>query len=149
MIESELLSIPESDDSENQKDLSFSYNFSIQESKDLVLLFEKESSRYEESASVVYEKLIDKGYKNAYYIIDEGNVKLKDIKEKYKRNIIYKDSLKHIMYFFKCKKFVGTESLGHAMQLRIASRLVVNKLNKKEIPKVPTIETICVSVFHL
>lgn len=101
--------------------------------KDLVLLFEKESSRYEESASVVYEKLIDKGYKNAYYIIDEGNVKLKDIKEKYKRNIIYKDSLKHIMYFFKCKKFVGTESLGHAMQLRIASRLVVNKLNKKDL----------------
>ena len=41
MIESELLSIPESDDSENQKDLSFSYNFSIQESKDLVLLFRK------------------------------------------------------------------------------------------------------------
>ena len=41
MIESELLSIPESDDSENQKDLSFSYNFSIQESKDLVLLFRR------------------------------------------------------------------------------------------------------------
>ena len=101
--------------------------------KDLVLLFEKESSRYEESASVVYEKLIDKGYKNAYYIIDEDNVKLKDIKEEYKKNIIYKDSLKHIMYFFKCKKFVGTESLGHAMQLRIASRLVVNKLNKKDL----------------
>lgn len=101
--------------------------------KDLVLLFEKESSRYEESASVVYEKLIDKGYKNVYYIIDEENVKLKDIQEKYKKNIIYKDSLKHIAYFFKCKKFVGTESLGHAMQLRIASRLVVNKLNKKDL----------------
>lgn len=41
MIESELLSIIESDDSENQKFLSFSYDFSIQESKDLVLLFRK------------------------------------------------------------------------------------------------------------
>lgn len=41
MIESELLSIIESDDSENQKLLSFSYDFSIQESKDLVLLFRK------------------------------------------------------------------------------------------------------------
>lgn len=101
--------------------------------KDLVLLFEKESSRYEESASVLYEKLIDKRYKNVYYIIDEGNVKLKDIKDKYKKNIIYKDTLKHISYFFKCKKFVGTESLGHAMQLRIASKLVVDKLNKKDL----------------
>lgn len=41
MIESELLSIIESDDSENQKKMSFSYDFSIQESKDLVLLFRK------------------------------------------------------------------------------------------------------------
>ena len=28
---------------------------------------EKNSSKYEESASVLYEKLIDDGYNNAYY----------------------------------------------------------------------------------
>ena len=100
---------------------------------DFILLFEKESSRYEESASVLYEKLIDMGYKNVYYIINSDNVKLNEINEKYKKNIIYKDSLKHITYFFKCKKFVGTESLGHAMQLRIASKLVVDKLNKRDL----------------
>ena len=101
--------------------------------KDFILLFEKESSRYEESASVVYEKLIDMGYKNVYYIINKDNIKLNEIDEKYKKNILYKDTIKHIKYFFKCKKFVGTESLGHAMQLRIASKLVVDKLNEKDI----------------
>lgn len=101
--------------------------------KDFILLFEKEASRYEESASVVFEKLIDMGYKNVYYIIDKGNIKLHEIDEKYKKNIIYKNTLKHIMYFFKCKKFVGTEALGHAMQLRVANKLVLDKLKSKDI----------------
>lgn len=99
--------------------------------KDFILLFEKEASRYEESASVLYEKLIDMGYKNIYYIINKDNIKLKDIKEKYKKNILYKGTLKHIAYFFKCKKFIGTEALGHAMQLRVANKLVVDKIKSK------------------
>ena len=99
--------------------------------KDFILLFEKEASRYEESASVLYEKLIDMGYKNIYYIINEDNIKLKDINEKYKKNILYKGTLKHIAYFFKCKKFIGTEALGHAMQLRVANKLVVDKIKSK------------------
>ena len=100
--------------------------------KDFILLFEKEASRYEESASVLYEKLIDMGYKNIYYIINKDNIKLKDIKEKYKKNILYKGTLKHIAYFFKCKKFIGTEALGHAMQLRVANKLVVDKIKSKK-----------------
>ena len=101
--------------------------------KDYILLYEKESSRYEESASVLYEKLIDLGYKNVYYIIDTENIKLKEIKDKYKKNLVYKNTLKHITYFFKCKKFVGTEALGHAMQLRVANKLVLDKLKSKDI----------------
>ena len=101
--------------------------------KDFVLLFEKESERYEESASVVYEKLIDMGYKNAYYIINKDNPALNKIDNKYKKNILYKNSLKHIMYFFKCKKFVGTESLGHAIQLRAGNKLIADKINAKDL----------------
>ena len=101
--------------------------------KDFVLLFEKESERYEESASVVYEKLIDMGYKNAYYIINKDNPALNKIDNKYKKNILYKNSLKHIIYFFKCKKFVGTESLGHAIQLRAGNKLIADKINAKDL----------------
>ncbi len=100
---------------------------------DIILLYEKECSRYEESASVVFEKIIDLGHKNAYYIINKDNIKLKEIDDKYKKNIIYKDSLKHIIYFFKSKKFVATESLDHSMQLRIASKQVQDKIKKKDL----------------
>ena len=37
--------------------------------KKIVLLYEKNSSKYEESASVLFEELIDSGYKNAYFIV--------------------------------------------------------------------------------
>lgn len=101
--------------------------------KDILLFFEKESSRYEESASVVYEKLIDEGYQNAYYILNKDNPKYKNLHSKYKKNIIFKDSLKHIIYFFKCQKFIGSEDIAHSMQLRIANKLVIDKYNKKNI----------------
>lgn len=101
--------------------------------KDFALLFEKESERYEESASVLYEKLIDMGYKNVYYIINKENPALEKIKDKYKKNILYKNTLKHIIYFFKCKKFIGTESLGHAIQLRAGNKLIADKINAKNL----------------
>ncbi len=100
--------------------------------KDIILLYEKECSKYEESASVVYEKLIDMGYKNVYYILNKDNQALHNMNEKYKKNIIYKDSLKHITYFFKTKKIIATESMDHALQLRIANRYVMNKLQDKQ-----------------
>ena len=99
----------------------------------IILLFEKNAERYEESASVLYERLIDEGYKNVYYIINKDNVRIPSINNKYKENFLYKNSLKHIIYFFKCKKFIGTESIGHSIQLRIANRLVINKENKKNL----------------
>lgn len=101
--------------------------------KDIILLYEKECSRYEESASMLYERLIDKNYNNSYYIINKDNPILNAIDNKYKKNIIYKDSLKHIIYFFKCKKFLATESLDHGLQLRIANRHVFKKLRSKDI----------------
>ena len=100
---------------------------------DIILLYEKESSRYEESASVLYEKLIDNGYKNCYYIINQDNKALENLEPKYLENIIYKNSFKHILYFFKCKKFIGTETIGHALQLRIANRHAVKKYNSKDL----------------
>ncbi len=98
-----------------------------------ILLFEKESSKYEESASVLYEKLIDKKYKNVYYILEKNYQFIDNIKDKYKTNLIYKGSFKHYLYFFCCKKFIGTETLAHSIDLRIANKYATRKLNKKNI----------------
>lgn len=101
--------------------------------KDIILLFEKDSNRYEESASVLYEKLIDMGYKNVYYIIDKNYEHFDRINEKYMKNLLYKCSFKHYVYFFKSKTFIGTESMAHSIDLRIANRYAVNKLSSKDI----------------
>lgn len=99
----------------------------------IVLMYEKECDRYEESASVLYEKIIDLGYNNVYYIINKKNPIYEKIDEKYKKNIIDKGSLKHLIYFFKCNRFIGTETIGHAIQLRASNRIVSKKINSPKI----------------
>lgn len=122
------------DTREGQRKIKAAFLLSkIYKKNDLILLFEKECQRYEESASVLYEKLIELGYKNCYYIINKDNLALNDLDEKYEKNLIYKDSFKHILYFFVCKKFIGTETLGHAMQLRVANRRVIQKTQSKKL----------------
>lgn len=101
--------------------------------KKIILMYEKNSSRYEESASVLFEKLIDAGYKNVFYIINKDNDKLKNIETKYKKNMIYKNSFKHYLYFFMSKTFIGTETIWHAIQLRIANKYAFTKARSNKL----------------
>jgi CDP-glycerol glycerophosphotransferase (TagB/SpsB family) len=99
----------------------------------LVLLYEKNSSKYEESASVTFEKLIDSGYKYAYFIVDKDYEFIDKIPEKYKSNIVYKYSFKHYLYFFKAKTFIGTEQPVHAIDLKTFNVLALKKISNKNI----------------
>ena len=99
----------------------------------VVLMYEKESARYEESASVVFEKLMKRKKKNVYYIIDKNSTDYEKIPVKYRQNIIEKHSFKHMLYFFASRRFIGTETLGHALQLRCANRLVLRKLSSSKL----------------
>lgn len=104
----------------------------VSPTKDIILLFEKMCNKYEESASVVYEKLIDKGFSNCYFIIIPSSPHVSFIKNQYKKNIIWAYSFKHFYYFFRCKKFVSSEAIGHAFELRNANRFAYKKLLNKE-----------------
>ena len=104
--------------------------------KDIILLYEKELDKYEESSSVVYERLIDEGYTNCYYIIKKTSKHNEFIKDKYKKNIIYAYTFKHFYYFFKCHKFVATETVPHAVELRAANKYITRKLLKKDYQQV-------------
>lgn len=99
--------------------------------QDIVLMYEKNCAKYEESASVLYEKLIDEGYDNVYFIVDKSIPAVQDLAEKYRKNLIDKDSDKHLEYFFACNKFVATETIDHSLQLRVASKDVMDKINGK------------------
>lgn len=100
--------------------------------KNIYLLYEKDASRYEESASVLYERLIDEGYNNAYFILDCNSSHYSNINEKYKKNIIKKYSFKHYLYFFISKNFFGSELMVHAMELRIMNKYVLQKIDSTD-----------------
>lgn len=97
-----------------------------------ILLYEKECNKYEESSSMLYEKLIDNGYKNVYFIINKNSPHVRFIKDKYKKNIIWAHTFKHYLNFFRCRKFIGTESVMHVLELRVANPFVTRKLQAKK-----------------
>ena len=99
--------------------------------RDIILMYEKNCSRYEESASVLYEKLIDAGHDNVYFIVDTSIPAVQALDEKYKKNLIEKDSDRHLEYFFACEKFISSETIDHAMQLRVANKAVQDKITGK------------------
>lgn len=99
----------------------------------LIILYEKNSSKYEESASVTFEYLIDHGYRDAYFIVDKDYEYIDRIPEKYLSNIVYKNTLKHYLYFFKAKTFIGTEALVHAIDLKIFNILALKKIADKNL----------------
>lgn len=111
----------------------FSYLWRSEKARKLVILYEKNASKYEESASVLYEKLIDSGYKNAYFIVDKNYEFIDRIPEKYRKNIIYKYSFKHYLYFFKTKTFIGTEAIAHAIDLKTFNFFALFKVASKNI----------------
>lgn len=81
-----------------------------------ILLFEKNSSRYEESAAILYEKMIDMGYKKVRFILDRNYEHWSDIKSKYLKNIVDRFSFSHYYNMFAAKSIISTETLGHALE---------------------------------
>ncbi len=104
-----------------------------EKAKKLVLLYEKNSSKYEESASVLYEELIDSGNENAYFIVTRDYEFLDRVPEKYRKNLVYKYTFKHYLYFFKSKTFIGTEAIAHAIDLKTFNVLALSKVGSKNL----------------
>lgn len=98
-----------------------------------ILMYEKECSRYEESASVLFEKLVDMGYDNVYYVIDPSSPQILHLQERYRKQMIPKDSFRHILEFFRCRTFIGTETIDHALQLRAANRWIQAQAQNRDL----------------
>lgn len=116
---------------ENLK-INIAYYLSLFNHKDVIILYEKDSSRYEESASVVYENLIDRGYDNVYFILDKNYPDIVKIDHKYLDHIIFKYTFKHYLYFFMAQTFLGSELMIHAMELRNMNKHVLKKVNSTD-----------------
>ena len=81
-----------------------------------VVMYEKDCSRYEESASAVYEVLIDKGVKDVYYILDKKYAASANIAPKYRKNLIDRFSFRHYYELFCARSIVTTETIGHSLE---------------------------------
>lgn len=82
-----------------------------------ILLYEKFCGKYEESAKYVYERLIDDGWENVYFILKKDSEFQKEVPEKYRKNLIEKYSKKHYYEYFNAKAFITTESINHVIDL--------------------------------
>jgi hypothetical protein len=89
-----------------------------------IVLFEKQSSEYQASASVMFERLIDEGYERVYFILDREYADHFEIEEKYKKNIVWRFSFKHYLVFFMSRLYLSSESIFHATELRTLNRFI-------------------------
>lgn len=101
--------------------------------KNGIFLFEKNGERYEESASVLYENLLDQGYRQVSFVLDTEYPFYQQIPEKYRKNLLDKCSFRHYLEFFRAKTFIGTETLVHAVDLRIDNKYAREKLAEKDL----------------
>jgi len=92
----------------------------------VILLYEKEASRYEESGSVLFEAMVDRGHTDVRFILDE--TRIAEVPEKYRRYVVRRFSFEHLYCFFCCRTFIGTEAVAHAAELRTAHRSFLKKL---------------------
>lgn len=101
--------------------------------KDVILMYEKKSARYEESASLLYEKLLDEGYTNVHYILDSASEDWKLVPAAYRKNLVKKFSFRHCWYFFSCRKFIGTEMLSHSFEVRCIHPQITRKMTEQDL----------------
>ena len=83
-----------------------------------IILFEKNSERYEESASVLYEKLMEQGYSNVYYVLNRNCSAWNAVPDKYRKNLLPKYSFRHYLKLFKSRTLIATETITHNVDLR-------------------------------
>lgn len=91
-----------------------------------VVMYEKYCMNYEESASILFEKLIDMGYTNLKYILNRDSFARKGINEKYLKHIADQHSFSHYYNLFAAKSIIASEAIGHSLEKGSSSGLFKN-----------------------
>lgn len=101
--------------------------------KDIVLMFEKEAKRAEESGYYIFEKIQSRKFKNTktYFIIDKNAKAYKTIKEKYGKYIVEKFSFRYYLYIYLSKYFVSSELSSHIVSARFYIKSLNDEIKNK------------------
>lgn len=83
---------------------------------DKILLYEKFANKFEESASILFERIYH--YPNVYYVLDRFSPQYPEIKAKYQDKIVSPDEDKFLELLFTASHYIGTELPIHMVSLR-------------------------------
>lgn len=100
--------------------------------KKKIVFFEKFGEKYEESASILFEKCIDENIKHVHFIIDKNTNAFQQIPEKYKKYVVQRNSLYHYFLFFSSQCFISTESMNHIIDTNIYSPIARKRVFDKK-----------------
>lgn len=81
-----------------------------------VMLYEKNCNSYEESASVLYEQLMDDGRRDVWYILNRDYPHREKVRPDYERRIADQFSLRHYYVLFSAVSLISSEALGHSLE---------------------------------
>ena len=93
-----------------------------------ILMYEKESMKYEESGKVVFERLVDMGRTDVRFILPRSM--WHEVPPQYHRYLIDRHSFAHFFLFFNAKAIIGTTLPINAADSRTANRLIRLRLAK-------------------
>lgn len=104
--------------------------------KNIILMFEKESRKANESGYYIFEKIMKlKNPKSkTYFVIDKNCDDFEKVYSKYPKNTLIKYTFKHYLYIYLSKYFISSELSNHV----INPRLYIKSINR-EIAKKPLI----------
>lgn len=100
--------------------------------KNKIVFFEKFCEKYEESASILFEKCIDKNIKHVHFIIDKNTETFRQIPDQYKNYVVQRNSLYHYFLFFSARCFISTESMNHIIDTNIYSPIARKRVFDKK-----------------
>ncbi len=101
--------------------------------KDIVLLFEKETAKANESGYYVFEKIMEqKNLKSKVcFVIDKNCNDYQKVVEKYPNNTIAKYTFKHYLYIYISKYFISSELSNHVINPRLYIESINRVIEKK------------------
>ena len=100
--------------------------------KNKIVFFEKFCEKYEESASILFEKCINEKITHVHFIIDKSAAAFRQIPEQYKKYVVQRNSLYHYFLFFSARCFISTESMNHIIDTNIYSPIARKRVFDKK-----------------
>lgn len=101
--------------------------------KNPLVLFEKAGRHYEESGRTVFEKLVDSGEQDVWFVLDKATCEQAVLEERYRSKILIQHSFRHYLYFFCSKRFMGSETLMNSLEPRCQSILAIRKTKNRRV----------------